>query len=559
MSENEEENKENSKKADRAAFPTLSHIDSVEEIGTQIGSYKLLSVLGEGGFGIVYLAEQKEPVRRQVALKVIKPGMDSKQVTARFESERQALALLDHPNIARVFDGGTTGSGRPYFVMEYIKGKSITEHCDRKKLSIEERLRLFLQVCEAVQHAHQRGIIHRDIKPSNILVSVQDDMATPKVIDFGVAKAISQPLTERTLFTEQGQLLGTPEYMSPEQADLTPHAVDTRSDIYSLGVVLYELLTGALPFDSASLRQVAIDEILRTIRDDDPPRPSTRLSSLGDDAGKAAQNRRTAVRALTKRLHRELEWIPLKAMRKEPDRRYRTATEFADDIRHYLNGDALVAGPESVTYQLRKLIARHKYASAVVGLLFVIVLSFCYVSLDLYLTAKEAEENSEATAQEMTNLAIEHAKSAREIAFMLFLQAWHENRPQLGNFIAGFISADGEFPEAAAIPFLLDPNSAVDKESEIRAALGKCPGYADFVLGECYLKSGDAKNALDAYEQCRQVIWNDKDSQLTERGWFMVQLRTRIDELRAAAKPPEGGTSNREGDSREGTSLSEKN
>ncbi|MFC1794380.1 serine/threonine protein kinase [Planctomycetota bacterium] len=380
MSVDNEKKQNESGKKDQAAFPTFSQIDSIEGIGTQIGPYKLLSILGEGGFGIVYLAEQKVPVRRQVALKVIKPGMDSRQVIGRFEAERQALALLDHPNIAHVFDGGTTEKGRPYFVMEYVKGKSLIKHCDHKKLNIEERLRLFLHVCKAVQHAHQKGIIHRDIKPSNILVSIHEDIVTPKVIDFGVAKAISQPLTEQTLFTEQGELIGTPAYMSPEQAELTSHALDTRSDIYSLGVVLYELLTGTLPFDPGKLRKAAIDEILRTIRDEEPPRPSTRLSSLGDEAEKVAQNRRTAVRSLTKRLHHELEWIPLKAMRKEPNRRYRTATEFADDIRHYLRGDALIAGPESMTYQFKKLIGRHKFASSVLGLLLIIVLAFCYTS-----------------------------------------------------------------------------------------------------------------------------------------------------------------------------------
>ena len=278
------------------AFPTRSLPDSPQELGTEIGRYKLLSVLGEGGFGIVYLAEQKEPVKRKVALKIVKPGMDSKQVIARFEAERQALALLDHPNIAKVHDAGATEQERPYFVMEYVKGTPITEYCDRHKLNVEERLGLFIQVCEAIQHAHQKGIIHRDIKPSNILLFQQDEKAVVKVIDFGVAKAIHQPLTERTLFTEQGQLIGTPEYMSPEQAELTKEDIDTRSDIYSLGVLLYELLTGSLPFDPEILKKVAFDEILRVIRDEEPPRPSTRLLSLGEEATKVAASRRTDIR-----------------------------------------------------------------------------------------------------------------------------------------------------------------------------------------------------------------------------------------------------------------------
>ena len=412
---------------DKSAFPTLSCMDSVEELGRQIGPYKLLSVLGEGGFGIVYRAEQKEPIRRQVALKVIKPGMDSKQVIARFETERQALALLDHPNIAYVFEAGTTEAGRPYFVMEYVKGESFTMHCDRKKLDIEERLELFLQVCEAVQHAHQKGIIHRDIKPSNILVSVQENKAIPKIIDFGIAKAISQPLTERTLFTEQGQLLGTPEYMSPEQAELTSRDIDTRSDIYSLGVLLYELLSGTLPFDPGTLRKAAFDEVLRTIRDEDPPRPSTRLSGLGEKAKKVAESRHTEIAALTKRLHKELEWIPLKAMRKEPDRRYKTASELADDVRNYLNGNPLIAGPESVTYRFRKF--AHKHTGPIVSVaavLAVLIIGFA-VSTRMYL---RAEKNADAYLYELYVNYIAQAQNALQENNLLYAQEYLEKCPE---------------------------------------------------------------------------------------------------------------------------------
>jgi len=362
-------------------FPTRSLPDSPQELGTQIGRYKLLSVLGEGGFGIVYLAEQREPIRRQVALKIIKPGMDSKQVIARFEAERQALALLDHPSIAHVFDGGATETGRLYFVMELVKGPSITQYCDQHKLSIEDRLALFLQVCEAVQHAHQKGIIHRDIKPSNILVSVQAGRPTPMIIDFGVARAISQPLTERTLFTEQGQFIGTPEYMSPEQAGMTIEDVDTRSDIYSLGVILYELLTGTLPFSRHELEKAGFAEIQRIIRETDPARPSTRVSGLGEQGTKIAESRHTEIRTLAKRLHRELEWIPLKAMRKEPDRRYRTASELADDIRHYLNAEPLIAGPESATYRIKKTIKRHQALVAGVAAVMAVLLAGVIISM----------------------------------------------------------------------------------------------------------------------------------------------------------------------------------
>jgi len=319
--------------------------------GTRIGRYKLLRVLGEGGMGIVYLAQQEHPIRRQVALKIIKPGMDSKRVVTRFEVERQALALLDHPNIAHVYDGGTTEAGRPYFVMEYVKGSPITEYCDRHRLSIEDRLALLQQVCHAVYHAHQKGIIHRDIKPSNILVSTAGDRAIPKIIDFGVAKAISQPLTERTLFTEDSQLLGTPEYMSPEQADWANEDIDTRSDIYSLGVLLYELVTGILPFDTATLREGGVDHLRRIIRETDPKTPSTRLTKLGDDARKVAESRRTEAPALARQLRRELEWIPLKAMRKDRAERYQSAAQLADDIANYLAGASLIAGPLSGFYR----------------------------------------------------------------------------------------------------------------------------------------------------------------------------------------------------------------
>ncbi|UCD49924.1 MAG: serine/threonine protein kinase [Phycisphaerales bacterium] len=338
----------------------------VEGLGTMIGRYTLIKLIGEGGMGLVYLAEQQEPVKRRVALKIIKPGMDSKQVIARFEAERQALALLHHFSIARVFDGGTTEDGLPYFVMDYVKGLPITDYCDRHKLNVEQRLILFRQVCEAVHHAHQKGIIHRDLKPSNILVTVDGDRAIPVIIDFGVAKALSQPLTDRTLVTEQGQFIGTLEYMSPEQADPANQDIDVRSDVYALGVVLYELLTGVLPFESQELRAGGFEGVRRMIAEQEPRTPSVRLTNLGPAAAKIARARGTNVAALARRLGRELEWIPLKAMRKERARRYRSAAEFADDIQNYLNGSPLSAGPESTVYHMRKFVRKHHLSVAVV-------------------------------------------------------------------------------------------------------------------------------------------------------------------------------------------------
>jgi serine/threonine protein kinase/WD40 repeat protein len=366
-----------------------------ERPGGQIGRYKLLSVLGEGGMGIVYLAEQEEPIRRRVALKIIKPGMDSKEVIARFEAERQALALLDHSNVVHIFEAGTTDVGRPYFAMEYVEGFPITEHCDRHRLTIEERLKLFLSVCETVQHAHQKAIIHRDIKPSNVLVTYEGEQAVPMIIDFGVAKALTQSLTERTLMTEQAHMIGTPEYMSPEQAEMTRQDIDTRTDIYSLGVVLYELLTGMLPFDAQFLREGGIEQRRRIICEREPETPSARLSTVEENKSlDLAEHRRTDIRTLRRRLHGELDWITLKAMEKDRTRRYQTAHALAEDIRRYLNQEPVLAGPPSTIYKMRKFVARNKSLITASVTVAVILLLATIVSVSQMVSAKAAAQRS---------------------------------------------------------------------------------------------------------------------------------------------------------------------
>ncbi len=358
----------------------------------RINGFRLLQKVGEGGMGEVWEAEQERPVRRRVAFKLIKWGMDTKEVLARFESERQALALMNHPNIAKAFEAGSTEEGRPYFAMEYVRGVPLTEYCDAHRLDTRDRLALFVQVCEGVQHAHQKGIIHRDIKPSNVLVAVEDGRPVPKIIDFGVAKATSQRLTERTLFTELGQWIGTPEYMSPEQAELTGLDVDTRSDVYSLGVVLYELLAGAQPFDSQELRTAGFDEMRRRIREEEPPRPSTRVSSLGDASQLAAERRRTDIQGLAKTLRGDLDWIVMKALEKDRTRRYGSPTELAADVGRYLRDVPVVASPPSTTYRVRKFISRHKVGVAAgVALAALLVAGVIGTSVGLLKARREAD------------------------------------------------------------------------------------------------------------------------------------------------------------------------
>ncbi len=356
-------------------FPTVVYDPVDEHPGATIGPYKLLQQIGEGGFGVVYMAEQTQPVRRKVALKIIKPGMDTKEVIARFEAERQALALMDHPNIAKVLDGGATESGRPYFVMELVHGVPITEFCDSQKLSTRERLMLFADVCRAVRHAHQKGIIHRDLKPSNVMVTMRDDRAVPKIIDFGVSKALSQKLTEKTLFTAYGQMIGTPLYMSPEQAQLNEMDVDTRSDVYSLGVLLYELLTGSTPFDKETLKTAGFDELRKMIRETEPPRPSARISTFAAQRlSTVCDQRQVDPRKLSQSYRGELDWIVMKALEKDRNRRYESASAFAADVERYLNDEPVQACPPSLGYHLQKFARRNK-TRIVVGS--VIALALC--------------------------------------------------------------------------------------------------------------------------------------------------------------------------------------
>jgi non-specific serine/threonine protein kinase/serine/threonine-protein kinase len=337
--------------------------------GSQIGPYRLLHKIGEGGMGEVWLAEQLEPVKRNVALKIIKAGMDTRQVVARFEAERQALAMMDHPAIAKVFDAGTTPEGRPYFVMEHIQGVPITEHCDANRSTTQERIEIFVQVCEGVQHAHQKAIIHRDLKPSNVLVTIHDGRPLPKIIDFGVAKATSQRLTEKTMFTEMGALIGTPEYMSPEQAQLTGEDIDTRTDIYALGVILYELLAGALPFDSRELRRAGFAEIVRRICEDEPQVPSARVSTLGEHMTQAAAHRRVDIRTLRSQLRGDLDWITMKALEKDRSRRYGSPAEMSADLVRHLHDEPVLAGAPSLGYRARKFARRHRIAVTFVAMI----------------------------------------------------------------------------------------------------------------------------------------------------------------------------------------------
>ena len=392
--------------------PFLVPLGSQEQPGDQVGAYKLLEKIGEGGFGVVYVAEQRVPIRRRVALKIIKLGMDTQSVVARFEAERQALAMMDHPHIAKVLDAGATERGRPFFAMEFVRGVPITDYCDQHHLPPVERLRLFIQVCQAIQHAHQKGIIHRDIKPSNILVTVNDGAPVPKVIDFGIAKATQGDLTEKTIYTQHQQVIGTPAYMSPEQAEMSGLDVDTRSDIYSLGVLLYELLTGATPFDARELMRAGMDEMRRMIRQAEPPRPSTRLSGMARaDSTSAAAGHGMDAQRLISLLRGDLDWIVMRCLEKDRTRRYETANALAMDVQRHLNVEPVLARPPTSTYRARKFVRRNKLGVAAGAAVLGSVLAGLGLATAGFVRASEERDRARA-AHALADANFESARAA---------------------------------------------------------------------------------------------------------------------------------------------------
>jgi serine/threonine protein kinase len=472
-----------------------------ERPGLQIGPYKLLEEIGEGGMGTVFMAEQTSPVRRVVAVKIVKPGMDSKAVLARFEVERQALSLMDHPNIARVLDAGSTDSGRPFFVMELIKGIPITRYCDQHRLSLRQRLELFVPVCEAIQHAHQKGIIHRDIKPTNVLVAPYEGRAVPKVIDFGLAKAAGPSLADATLMTRFGTVVGTPEYMSPEQADLKNLDIDTRSDVYSLGVLLYELLTGATPLDRKSLDGAAILEVLRIVREVEPPRPSTKL--VGSDAlPSIAANRRSEPEKLVKLMRGELDWVLLKALEKDRTRRYGTAHDLARDIRRHLSDEVVEARPPSTSYRMWKFVRRHKMRVAAAGtLLLALVIGIAGTTAG-FLRAEQQRRfavNQQRRAEEMESLANDR-----------LIQVEAEKKKVEEEKQAAVTTLDAlarAYMTAGKIQQAIKLFEQV-RETQVKKLGAENPATLGTVsdLAAAYLTAGRLPQAIKLYEQARDVV-----------------------------------------------------
>jgi serine/threonine protein kinase len=487
---------------DVQAYPPIT-----EAPGTSIGPYRLVRPIGEGGFGVVYLAEQSEPVRRQVALKIIKPGMDTALVIGRFEAERQALAMMDHPNIARVFDAGSTSTGRPYFVMELVHGAPITEYCDDNHLAPRDRLGLFLSVCQAIAHAHQKGVIHRDVKPSNVMVTLYDGQPTVKVIDFGVAKATESarfPLTERTVFTQHGTIVGTFEYMSPEQAGTSALGVDTRSDIYSLGVLLYELLTGTTPLERGRLAQVALTEKLRLIQDEEPQKPSTRLNTTTQELATIAANRQMEPVKLARLLRGELDWIVMKCLEKDRTRRYQTANALARDLERYLNNEPVEAGPPSATYRLQKLAQRHRKIIVTAGAFVILLIAGTIISAVEAFRATRAEDRAVA-AGNAEGKRRQEAEAQRERA----VQAEGEAVAVLDFFRTKVLAAARPQGQDGGLGTDITVRAAVQAaETEIGRTFADQPAVEAairYTLGQTYLYLGDPKRAILHLKRAREL------------------------------------------------------
>ncbi len=485
-----------------------------EKPGDMIGRYKLMEQIGEGGFGAVYVAEQREPVRRWVALKISKLGMDTRAVVARFEAERQALAMMDHPNIAKVLDGGATESGRPYFVMELVRGIKVTDYCDQNKLTTRQRLDLFMQVCRAVQHAHQKGVIHRDIKPSNILVTLHDGVPVPKVIDFGIAKAAQGHLTDKTIYTELQQFMGTPAYMSPEQAEMSGLDVDTRSDLYSLGVLLYELLTGRTPFDGQELLAAGLDEMRRTIREKEPPRPSTRLGSLGgDELTSTAQRHGTEPLRLIKSVRGDLDWIVMKCLEKDRTRRYETANGLAMDIERYLRNDTIVARPPSNVYRFQKLVRRHKLAFAAATAVMASLLIGLGVSS--WLLVQERQARQRAAAAEKKALAEAQRADRNAAEEMAERRRANSALANTDFLLAQHLIADGK--KADALAYLTRSLSINSSNEAALLRLSDLLTYSSWTVPTVVLQHNDRVNYVEFSPDGKRIVTASADQ--TARVW----------------------------------------